>query len=103
MPAGHTGRGAFASGALTNLANPKSVVFFGSIFAAALPPGAPTGVRLGAVAVVAVNALWWHLALGFVFSMPRAHQMYAPVKPLIDRVTASVMGLFGAALLGEAR
>lgn len=102
-PCLHPGRSSFASGALTNLTNPKSVVFFGSIFAAALPPGTPIAVRLGAVAVVACNALWWHLALGFVFSLPRAHQAYAPLKPLIDRITASVMGCFGAVLLGEAR
>jgi threonine/homoserine/homoserine lactone efflux protein len=85
------------------MANPKSVVFFGSVFAAVLPPGSPIGLRLGAVAVATFNALWWHVALGFAFSMPRAHRMYAPFKPLIDRVTASVMGLFGAVLLGEAR
>jgi threonine/homoserine/homoserine lactone efflux protein len=102
-PVRHGGRASFASGAMTNVANPKSVVFFGSIFAATLPPGATIELRMSAVAVVAFNALWWHLALGFVFSMPRAHQLYAPLKKLIDRVTASVIGLFGAALLGEAR
>lgn len=102
-PSGRVGRGAFTNGALTNLMNPKSVVFFGSIFAAALPPGTPVAVRLGAVGVVAVNALWWHLALGFVFSLPRAHRLYAPLKPVVDRTTAGVMGVFGAVLLSEAR
>jgi threonine/homoserine/homoserine lactone efflux protein len=98
-----TGRSTFAAGALTNLTNPKSVVFFGSIFAAVLPPGTPLSLRIAAVGVVAINALSWHLMLGCAFSMPRAHQIYRPLKPAIDRITAALMAAFGGLLIGEAR
>ena len=52
-------RAAFRLGFLTNIMNPKSALFFGSIFATAMPPHPSTGLLVAAVLVVLLNALCW--------------------------------------------
>jgi RhtB (resistance to homoserine/threonine) family protein len=96
-------RRAYRRGLMTNLTNPKSVVFFGSVFAATLPPGTPAWVRAAAVTVVAANALWWHASLTAVFSLGRTHRAYRRARSWIDRITGGILAAFGIGLIHEAR
>jgi threonine efflux protein len=48
---------AFRLGVLTNIMNPKSVLFFGSVYATALPSVPGTPVLVAAVVLAFVNAL----------------------------------------------
>lgn len=50
----------FRVGLMTNLTNPQSLVFFGSIFANLLPQQGPMWVRVTAVGIIAINAIWWY-------------------------------------------
>ena len=59
---------AFRVGFLTNITNPKSALFFGSVFSAAFPLQPDALLQVSAVAMVAANALCWHLLLAFMFS-----------------------------------
>jgi RhtB (resistance to homoserine/threonine) family protein len=93
---------AVRTGLVTNLTNPKSVVFFGSVFAATLPANAPAWVRAAAVAVVAANALAWHATLSAVFSLRRAHRAYGRAKAWVDRITGGLLTAFGVGLIHEA-
>ncbi|MEQ6437784.1 LysE family transporter [Comamonas sp. w2-DMI] len=52
---------AFRMGFLTNILNPKSALFFGSVFATALPSNPSAELLAASVALVLVNALVWHL------------------------------------------
>ncbi len=90
---------AFRSGFLTNIANPKAAIFFGSVFSSVLPAHSSAGLKLGAFAViVSLSALWFALvALGM--STARLQAAYLNARRGIDRVAGGVMAGFGALLL----
>jgi threonine efflux protein len=61
---------AFLRGALVNIANPKSIAFYGSVFAAAAPQNVSTPTFVAMIAVVAVVATVWYSFVAVVFSVP---------------------------------
>jgi threonine efflux protein len=89
---------AFRVGLLANFTNPKTVVFFGSVFASALPVQASLGLRAGVVAVMVVNALWFHAVFAVLCSHPRMQQVIRRAKTWIDRVTGALLTIFGIAI-----
>ena len=69
----------FMRGFLTQLANPKVVVFFGSIFIAMLPASVPLWMTLALIAIVSFNELWWYTVVALFFgSGPCAASISAP-------------------------
>ena len=90
---------AFRLGFLTNIMNPKSALFFGSVFATALPPDPPPLLLLLAVGLVVVNAFVWHTFLALAFSHHRVQAEYARRRVAIGRTAGAVVGTFGARLL----
>lgn len=97
-PAMADGR-AFRLGMLTNLSNPKSALFFGSVFSTALPPHPGAAVLAGAVALVVVNALAWHLLLAVLASAPQVQAGYAAQQGRLSRAAGAIVGAFGLSLL----
>jgi threonine/homoserine/homoserine lactone efflux protein len=90
---------AVRAGLLTNLSNPKSAFFFGSIFSAALPSEPTAVVLLAAVLLIVINALCWHLLLAVLFSRPVVRAGYARQKRLFARLAGAVVGGLGLSLL----
>lgn len=86
-------------GAMTQIANPKVAVFFGSVFAAILPPD-PTFVVLAAVfAIVCLNEFVWYALVALVLSRPAIRRRYVRLKASVDRTTGGVLALLGVRLL----
>ena len=94
---------AFRRGFATNIANPKVMVFFASIFAALLKPDWPLWVRLCVIAIVAFDETAWYCLLAVVLSTRRAQSVYRRAKSTIDRVAGSFMTIFGGELIWSAR
>lgn len=90
---------ALRAGLLTNLSNPKSALFFGSVFSAALPANPSAAVLVAAVALVVVNALSWHLLLALVFSHKAMQAGYAAQRGAFARLAGAVVGGLGLSLL----
>jgi threonine/homoserine/homoserine lactone efflux protein len=90
---------AFRVGLLANFTNPKTVVFFGSVFASALPMQASLGLRAGVIAVMVINALWFHAVFALLCSHPRIQQVIRQAKTQIDRVTGALLAIFGVTIL----
>lgn len=90
---------AFRLGFLTNIMNPKSALFFGSVFATAFPPEPSPLLLLLAVALVVVNALVWHMFLALAFSHHRVQAAYARRRAAIGRTAGTLVGAFGVRLL----
>lgn len=90
---------AFRLGFLTNILNPKSALFFGSVFATALPAEPSTVLLAASVAVVFVNALVWHLFLALAFSQPKVQAAYALQRNVLTRVASALVCAFGVRLL----
>ena len=88
-------------GLMTNLANPKSVLFFASVFAALLPPEVPVSVKIGAVVLIGLNATWWHVSVAIAFARPAVRRGYARAKTRVDRVVGSVLVAIGVRVVVE--
>ncbi len=89
-------------GLLTNLTNPKALVFFSTIFAGLLGPEAPLASRIIGVIAICVLSTLWNLSLATVFTRPRVRLAYARVRPALLRTTAVVLGGFGLRLVWSA-
>lgn len=94
---------ALRRGVLIQIANPKVVVFFGSIFFALLPAGAPPWVMVSAIAIIFVNETAWYAIVSVLFSARRPRDAYLRFKPSLDRVMAGVLGMIGLKLIADAR
>ncbi|RST47333.1 LysE family translocator [Variovorax sp. MHTC-1] len=90
---------AFRLGFLTNILNPKSALFFGSIFATALPHEPSASLLAAVTALVFVNALLWHTFLAMAFSHRRIQVTYIRNRRLLNRVAGALVGAFGLRLL----
>ena len=97
-------RGALAGirqGVLTQLANPKVAVFFGSVFVAILP-GEPSAAMLAAVfAIVFLNEFLWYAGVALVMSSGRMRAGYTRAKPVVDLVAGTFLGALGLRLIAD--
>jgi len=92
-------RTAFMQGLAICLTNPKSVLFFASVFSAYVGPGTPVWVHAAAVVIVTATCLVWQSGLALAFSAERAAQAYMRAQKPLDRGAAGLMGAFGLSLL----
>ncbi len=93
----------FVKGFLTQIANPKVAVFFGSIFIAMLPADVPLWMTLALIAIVTFNEIWWYSAVAVFFSSGPIRGFYLRAKIWIDRTTGLFLGALGLRLLWAAR
>ncbi len=94
-----SGGHSFRVGFITNLTNPKAVIFFSSIFASLLPPQLPLWMRAAAVGVVVFDALWWHVALAFTFSTRPVQHLYIKAKRSLDLLAGGFLVFVGVRLM----
>src|SRR5690606_33355294 len=78
-----TSLAAFRLGFLTNVLNPKAVLFFSSVFATALPAESSGLLLVLSVILVTINAFAWHTILALAFSHPRLQAAYARSRKAI--------------------
>lgn len=100
-PLERRGTSSFRRGALTGISNPKSLVYFGSVFTLFVAPGSPMWVQLLAGAIVLFNGALWYGAVALLFGAPRVQRVYLAVERPLNRVTGLLMGAFGARLLWQ--
>ena len=94
-------RGAFLTGVLVNLGNPKSVLFAAAVLVVIFPPGLGWGAK---VAVVANHLAFELLAYGVLVTMLTLQPVAARfmrAKPLLDRLAAGVLAALGVRLFIE--
>jgi threonine efflux protein len=83
---------AIRAGFLTNMTNPKSVAYYGSLFVVMIPHDAPSWLFVAAVATAFfTSAIWW-VSVAFFFSI-------APVRHFYDRVRRAVDAAMGGLLV----
>jgi threonine efflux protein len=84
---------------VTGATNPKSVVYFGSIFTVFLGPGSPEWLKIVAVAIVMADTFLWYGSVALLFSTPRVRLGYASIRRPVDRLAGVVLAAFGTRLL----
>jgi RhtB (resistance to homoserine/threonine) family protein len=97
-----SGRSALLHGLLTQISNPKVVVFFGSIFVAMLPREIPRWMIVALIAIVAMNEIVWYSLVSLFFGSSPVRRFYLRAKRWIDRATGAFLGLLGLRLLARA-
>lgn len=93
---------AFAMAAAIQLGNPKTAVFYGSIFTALLPQSPSfLFILLLALAVFVIEISWYSI-VALVLSADGPRAVYTRAKAAIDRTAGAVMGLLGVKLITAA-
>lgn len=82
-------------GLMTQLANPKTAVYFGAVFAGLIPPHTdPRALLVILIGILCVETLWFS-AIARVFSLGPARRGYIRVKKWIDRAFGGLIAVFG--------
>jgi threonine efflux protein len=90
---------ALRAGLLTNLANPKALVYFGSVFSAFVGDGVGAAARWGLWGlIIAETFLWFSLVAAF-FALPAMRRGYLRLVRWIDGFAGAVFVLFGLHLI----
>jgi threonine efflux protein len=89
----------FVKGVLVNLSNPKSLVYFTSVFTALIPADASPAIRVAAVVIVVAEAATWHSLVAFLFSRRHPRRLYARLGAWIERTVGGIFALLAARLL----
>jgi len=87
------------AGLLTNLSNPKVVIYFGSVFSAFLGDRVDTATRWGLWTLVIVETLLWFTVVAGVFALPAMRRGYLKLSRWIDGLAGAVFVLFGLHLI----
>ncbi|WP_207483816.1 LysE family translocator [Arenibaculum pallidiluteum] len=86
----------------TQLSNPKTAIFYASIFAALLPVGAPPWAWAVLLPMVFAIEAGWYTLVAVAFSAAGPQAVYLRAKTWLDRAAAAVLGLLGLRLVTEA-
>lgn len=90
---------AFRVGFITSALNPKIALFYGSVFATALPPEPPVILILLAVALVFANSVIWHSSLALLLSRPSVQRAYLRHLGALNRISGLLVGALGVKLI----
>jgi threonine/homoserine/homoserine lactone efflux protein len=93
---------AFALAAATQLSNPKTAVFYASIFAALLPRSPGLLFTLLLPLAVFLIEIGWYTIVALVLSAAGPRAVYLRAKTAIDRTGGGIMGLLGIKLVTAA-
>jgi threonine/homoserine/homoserine lactone efflux protein len=89
-------RSALRDGIATNLANPKSMAFYASVFSGAVPADASMETLLAMVVMVGVLAVLWYGSVALILSADRMTDLYRQGKKIVERTCGLFLILLGA-------
>jgi len=89
----------FLRGLLTNLSNPKAIIYFGSVFSLFLANPALDHAHGWLLLLVTVETAIWFLFVAFVFSLPSFKRAYQRAAKWIDGISGGIFTLFGSYLI----
>tara|TARA_Y100000813_G_scaffold79882_1_gene56534 strand:- start:709 stop:1356 length:648 start_codon:yes stop_codon:yes gene_type:complete len=93
----------FVGGLLTTISNPKSAVFWTSVFTLVVPGNAPIWFYGAIVALIAVQSMVWYGAVALMLSTPVARANYARFARWLDRLAGGAMILLGMKVADDVR
>jgi threonine efflux protein len=93
-----TTRHALRTGLLTSLTNPKSGVFWTSVFATTLPVSAPLWVYIATALMIAILSATWHVGIALVFTAGPIQSAYHRLRRPIDAACGTVLVVLGLRL-----
>lgn len=89
----------FRTGLATQITNPKTAIYYGSVFAALLPQHPPGWLILVLPPLVFLMEAGWYVLVAVLFSSGGPRAAYLRGKRWVDRTASAVMGLLGLRLV----
>jgi len=82
-----SGLRAFQIGVITNILNPKAILFFLSLFTVVIDPNTPKPIILSYGALIFLITLAWFLTLALCFSHQKVQRIFTHISHWISRIT----------------
>ncbi|CAM4260271.1 threonine export protein RhtC [Serratia nematodiphila] len=89
----------FIRGFLTNLSNPKAVIYFGSVFSLFVGDSVGAGARWGLFLLIVAETFVWFSLVAVVFALPAKRRGYQRLAKWIDGVAGVLFTGFGLHLI----
>lgn len=89
----------FLKGFLTNLSNPKAVIYFGSVFSLFVGDDVGAGERWGLFMLIIIETLCWFSLVACIFALPAMRRGYQRLAKWIDGVAGVLFAGFGIHLI----
>ena len=89
----------FLKGLLTNLANPKAIIYFGSVFSLFVGDNVGTGERWGIFLLIVLETLTWFTVVASLFALPAMRRGYQRMAKWIDGIAGTLFAGFGIHLI----
>ncbi|AYN28088.1 MULTISPECIES: threonine export protein RhtC [Buttiauxella] len=94
----HGGR-SFLKGLLTNLSNPKAIIYFGSVFSLFVSNDVGSAERWGLFVMIALETFAWFTIVASLFALPQMRRGYQRLAKWIDGVAGALFAGFGIHLI----
>ncbi|WP_291973233.1 threonine export protein RhtC [Candidatus Symbiopectobacterium sp.] len=85
----------FIRGLLTNLVNPKALIYFGSVFSLFVGDSVGTSARWGLFALISLETLLWFSLVAMVFALPAMRRGYQRLAKWIDGLAGGCLPALG--------
>ena len=102
QPAGGGWRKSFAIAFATQISNPKTAIWYASVFAAFLPNPIPSWMFWTLPPLIFALEAGWYTIVALAFSAAKPRAIYLGAKLWIDRFAGGIVGLLGGRLILEA-
>ncbi|HEI8868045.1 TPA: threonine export protein RhtC [Serratia odorifera] len=89
----------FIRGLLTNLSNPKAVIYFGSVFSLFVGDDVGAGARWGLFLLIVAETFVWFSLVAVVFALPTMRRGYQRLAKWIDGLAGVLFTGFGLHLI----
>ncbi|ALX92339.1 threonine transporter [Serratia fonticola] len=89
----------FIRGLLTNLSNPKAVIYFGSVFSLFVGEDVGAGARWGLFALITGETFIWFTLVAIIFALPAMRRGYQRMAKWIDGLAGVLFTSFGLHLI----
>ncbi|MCU6676324.1 threonine export protein RhtC [Leclercia sp. 29361] len=89
----------FVKGLLTNLANPKAIIYFGSVFSLFVGEEVGAGARWGIFLLIVLETFAWFTVVASLFALPSMRRGYQRLAKWIDGVAGALFAGFGIHLI----
>ncbi|HGM5491104.1 TPA: threonine export protein RhtC [Serratia fonticola] len=89
----------FIRGLLTNLSNPKAVIYFGSVFSLFVGEDVGAGARWGLFTLITAETFIWFSLVAFIFALSAMRRGYQRMAKWIDGLAGVLFTGFGLHLI----
>ena len=97
----HAPRRPYLLGFVTNISNPKALIFFTALLTQFLPPALPGQDRLLVIIMMVGIGLVWFVGVALACSVARFREWFGRFAPWLDVIAGAVFLVVGLAVIAE--